>query len=65
MSPSATGLDPLKDLFEQILTRLEALEAKVGVASAGGSSRSLSGGSSHGKPAAKPGQKRLSIVHGE
>jgi hypothetical protein len=60
------GLDPLKDLFETILVRLEALESKVGVAgpATGGKSYgggSLSGGSSHGKP---PSQRRISTVHG-
>ena len=59
------GLDPLKELFETILVRLEALESKVGVAPpAGGKSfggGSLLGGSSHGKT---PSQRRISTVHG-
>ena len=57
--PSVAGLDPLKDLFEQILVRLDALEGKVGGSVPSGS---LSGGSSHGKPASN---KRMSVVHGE
>lgn len=59
------GLDPLKDLFETILVRLEALESKVGVAApAGGKSFGggpLLGGSAHGKA---PSQRRISTVHG-
>jgi hypothetical protein len=62
---SISGLDPLKELFETILVRLEALESKVG-GGALNSGGSLSAGSSHGKPhpAAKA-SKRLSVVHGE
>jgi hypothetical protein len=66
MTPPLAGLDPLKDLFEQILTRLDALEAKVGGAPPGGSlsGGSFHAGSSHGRAPPK-GQKRLSVVHGE
>lgn len=60
--PSVVGLDPLKELFETILVRLEALESKVGVATpkpkTGGS---LAAGSFHGAPS--KGTKRLSVVH--
>ena len=67
---STAGLDPLKDLFEGILGRLEALETKVGVTppkghhhhhGGGGGGGSLSGASSH----EKTGGKRMSIVNSE
>ena len=63
---STAGLDPLKDLFEGILGRLEALETKVGVAPPnkghhGHGGGSLSGASSH----EKTGGKRMSIVNSE
>lgn len=66
MAPTSTaGLDPLKDLFEGILGRLEALETKVGVTapkgSGGGSGGSLSGSSSHDKQT--KGGKRMSVVN--
>ena len=63
--PSISGLDPLKELFESILLRLEALEVKVGGGATPGGS--LLGGSSHGKPllVSAKSNKRLSIVHGE
>lgn len=49
-----SGLDPLKDLLENVLSRLEALEAQVGVSSAPG------GGHQYGQkpppPPKSPGQ---------
>ena len=65
-TPSVAGLDPLKELFDTILVRLEALETKVGGAAPKGGHHhggSLSGPSSHEKPAT--GSKRMSVVHGE
>lgn len=61
LTPSVAGLDPLKELFETILVRLDALEGKVGVSPPVGGS--LSAGSAHGRQTPKPGQKRLSVVH--
>ena len=63
MAPTSTaGLDPLKDLFEGILGRLEALETKVGVSPPKGSGGgSLSGSSSHDKQT--KGGKRMSVVN--
>jgi len=64
---STAGLDPLKDLFETILVRLEALESKVGVtpstATGRGGGGSLSGASSHDTPAI--GNKRMSVINSE
>lgn len=47
---SLAGLDPLKDLLGDVLSRLEALEAKVGIKSGSGGGGGSGGSSSSAMP---------------
>jgi hypothetical protein len=60
-----TKLDPLRDFLDAVVTRIEALEAKVGVTPSVTTSQSLSGSSSHGAPAMQKSPSARHIGGGE
>ena len=57
---ASTKLDPLRDFLDAVVTRIEALESKVGITPTVSTSASLSGtGSTHGTLQKSPSARHI------